>query len=148
MKKGANMTKRNRIKSLIWIAVAFLISLPAFSEVVVIVHPNNDATLDAKGVQRIFLGKAKQFSNGTEALPINQVNGAASRTSFDKDLLGRSSNQVSAYWSKQVFTGQGIPPKEVADDAAVVSLVSKNQNAIGYADKSAVTGDVKILTLN
>jgi hypothetical protein len=61
--------------------------------------------------------------------------------------LGRSSSQVSAYWSKLVFTGKGIPPKEVADDAAVVDLVSKNPSVIGYIDKASVTDAVKVVEL-
>lgn len=148
IQKGIIMSNKKHINPVWWIAVSFIMSLPTFAEVVVIVHPSNSAALDAKTVQRIFLGKAKQYSDGTEALPINQTNGSASRSSFDQDLLGRSSNQVSAYWSKQVFTGQGVPPKEVADDAAVIAIIAKNENAIGYADKSAVTGDVKVVTLN
>jgi hypothetical protein len=64
------------------------------------------------------------------------------------NIVGRSSTQVSAYWSKLVFTGKGVPPKEVADDAAVIAAVAADASAIGYIDSSSVTGDVKALTLN
>lgn len=128
-------------------ALCLLVSV-ARAEVVVVVHPGNDAALDAKSIQRIFLGKEKKFSNGKEAIPINQEARTASRNSFDTDTLGRSSSQVSAYWSKLVFTGKGIPPKEVTDDAAVIELVSGNPDAIGYVDSSAVTGSVKAISLN
>jgi hypothetical protein len=63
-------------------------------------------------------------------------------------VLGRSTSQISAYWSKQVFTGKGIPPKEVQDDSAVISLISNNKDAIGYVDKTAVTGAVKVVPVN
>jgi len=62
-------------------------------------------------------------------------------------LLGRSSSQVSAYWSKLVFTGKGIPPKEVSNDAQVIDLVAKNPSVIGYIDKASVTDAVKEIEL-
>ena len=127
----------------IWVFTA-----STLAEVVVIVHPSNGSALSAKNVQRIFLGKEKKFANGSAASPINQAAGAAARGEFDTSVLGRSSTQVSAYWSKLVFTGKGIPPKEVADDAAMVAAVAADASAIGYVDSSAVTGDVKAVPLN
>lgn len=119
----------------------------AFAELVVIVHPSNSSELSAKKVQRIFLGKEKKFGNGSAVKPINQTNNAA-RNDFDSNVLGRSSTQVAAYWSKLVFTGKGIPPKEVSGDAEVIAAVAADPAAIGYVDSSAVTGDVKTVPLN
>ena len=114
------------------------LSATAFAELVVIVHPSNESALDAKQIQRIFLGKEKKFSNGTAAVPLNQVANDL-RGQFDSSVLGRSSTQVSAYWSKLVFTGKGIPPKELPDDAAVVAAVAADAGAIGYVDSASVT---------
>jgi hypothetical protein len=44
-----------------------------------------------------------------------------------------------------VFTGKGTPPKVVANDAEVISLISANPNLIGYIDATAVTGTVKVI---
>jgi ABC-type phosphate transport system substrate-binding protein len=112
------------------------------------VHPSNAAAINTTQIKRIFLGKEKKFSDGKEATPINSVASYSSRDQFDSNILGRSSAQVSAYWSKLVFTGKGIPPKEVENDAAVIAIVVNNQNAIGYVDSAAVTGDVKVIPLN
>jgi ABC-type phosphate transport system substrate-binding protein len=134
-------------KSLVPIAFC-AISSHVWADVVIVVHPSNSATIDTKQAQRIFLGKEKKFSDGKEALPINSTSGYPSREQFDSTVLKRSSSQVSAYWSKLVFTGKGIPPKEVDDDAAVIAIIANNQNAVGYIDSSAVTGDVKVIPLN
>ncbi|MCF2948754.1 phosphate ABC transporter substrate-binding protein [Paraglaciecola aquimarina] len=135
-------------KSVIATTLGCSIAFSSLAEVVLVVHPSNDAALDKKTVQRIFLGKSNKFSNGKEAIPINQVPSSATRGSFDSDTLGRSSSQVSAYWSKLVFTGKGIPPKEVDNDAAVIAVIADNQNAVGYVDSGAVTGAVKAIPLN
>ncbi|MDU0353441.1 phosphate ABC transporter substrate-binding protein [Paraglaciecola aquimarina] len=124
------------------------LAFSSLAEVVLVVHPNNDSSLDTKMVKRIFLGKASKFSNGNEATPVNQLPSSASRVSFDSDTLGRSSSQVSAYWSKLVFTGKGIPPEELENDAAVIAFVASNENAVGYVNSSAVTSSVKAIPLN
>lgn len=135
-------------KTLTGIAVGCSISFFSSAEVVVVVHPSNDAALSKQSVKRIFLGKEKKFSNGKGVLPINQVTASPTRGSFDTDTLGRSSTQIAAYWSKLVFTGKGIPPKEVDNDAAVVALVADNQDAIGYVDSASVSDAVKVISLN
>jgi ABC-type phosphate transport system substrate-binding protein len=135
-------------KTLTGIAVGCSISLFSFAEVVLVVHPSNDAALSKKAVQRIFLGKEKKFSNGKEVLPVNQIPSSVARSSFDTDTLGRSSTQIAAYWSKLVFTGKGIPPKELDNDAAVIAIVADNQNAIGYVNSASISDAVKVIALN
>jgi ABC-type phosphate transport system substrate-binding protein len=132
------------------LALALSVSVGGFvnAELVVIVHPSNAASIDNTQVQRIFLGKEKKFADGSEATPINTVASNASREQFDTKVLERSSSQVAAYWSKLVFTGKGIPPKELENDAAVIAAVAADASAIGYVDSAAVTGAVKVITLN
>jgi hypothetical protein len=48
-----------------------------------------------------------------------------------------------------VFSGKGQAPKELADNAAVKKAVATDPKAVGYIDKSAVDGSVKVVsTLN
>ncbi|MDM7860477.1 phosphate ABC transporter substrate-binding protein [Alteromonas sp. ASW11-36] len=129
-------------------AVLLILSWQAIAETVVIVHPSNSAQIDAKQVQRIFLGKEKKFSDGAESIPVNQIADSSVRSDFDTTVLGRSSSQVSAYWSKLVFTGKGVPPKEVTNDAEVLALVAKNPSAIGYVDAASVDSSVKVVPLD
>lgn len=134
-------------KKLCLIAGLLISSQGAFAELVVIVNPSNTNALEIKEIQRIFLGKDKKFSDGSESIPINQSQESPQRQSFDEEILGRSSSQVSAYWSKLVFTGKGIPPKEVASDAEVIELVKSNPSVIGYVNKSSVDSSVRTIEL-
>ncbi len=117
----------------------------SYAQVVTVINKNNMNTLTKKHISRIFLGKDKQFPDGSETIPVSQAKGSSLQDSFNEAILGRSTSQVAAYWSRLVFTGKGIPPKEVEGDAAVIDLVSKNQSAIGYIDQSAVTDAVKVI---
>ena len=127
------------------LATSLMFSASAFSGVAVIVHPSNASALTEAEISRIFLGKMKSFPGGGQAIPVNQSEGAGARGSFEDSVLKKSSSQIKAYWSKLVFTGKGTPPREVGNDADVVSLVKSNPNIIGYVDESAITGDVKVI---
>jgi ABC-type phosphate transport system substrate-binding protein len=135
------------LKKIVVITSLLIASSSSFADLVVVVNPANGNALDGKIVQRIFLGKDKKYKDGTETIAINQDASSALRENFDQEVLGRNSSQVSAYWSKLVFTGKGIPPKEVSSDAEVIDLVSKNPSAIGYIDSASVTDAVKVVNL-
>ncbi len=135
------------LKKMLIAATLLLATSSVFAELVVVVNPANSNTLDSKTVQRIFLGKDKKFADGNESIAVNQSAETEIRQDFDEAVLGRSSSQVSAYWSKLVFTGKGIPPKEVGSDAEVIDLVSKNPSVIGYINRASVTDAVKIVEM-
>jgi ABC-type phosphate transport system substrate-binding protein len=124
-------------------------SFMALANVAVIVHPSNSATLTQDDINKIFTGRAKSFTDGKAAEPVNLAEGVAVRADFDQKGLGRSSSQMKAYWSKLVFTGKGTPPKELASEQEVLDAVAKNPAAIGYVSAGAVNGSVKVaVTLN
>ncbi|MCB4437234.1 phosphate ABC transporter substrate-binding protein [Alteromonas sp. McT4-15] len=131
-------------KSLAWLLVASAMSLSAAAEIAVIVHPSNSSAIDPGVVERLYLGKNNQFPDGSEALPIN-IGSGSSLDNFNSSVLGRSTAQVKSYWSKQIFTGKGTPPKEVGNDASVLDLVANNKNAIGYVDAAQVSDGVKVV---
>jgi ABC-type phosphate transport system substrate-binding protein len=118
----------------------------AFADTAVIVSSNNpNSSLDKTMVSKIFLGKAKRFPDGSQALPVDQDEGSKSRESFNTSILGKSGSQLKSYWSRLIFTGKGTPPKSSGDDASVKQLVAKNPNIIGYIDSSAVDASVKVV---
>jgi len=128
-----------------WILAASLCCNVAFAEVAVIVHPGNGDALDKDSISRLFLNKAKAFPSGTQAEPIALEEGQAATEEFNGKVLNKSAAQLTAFWSKLVFTGKGQPPKALANDAAVVSAVAANPGAIGYVDASAVNDSVRVV---
>jgi ABC-type phosphate transport system substrate-binding protein len=116
------------------------------AEVVVIVSSKNTVTsLTAEQTAKIFLGKVATFPNQSAALPIDQPEGSAIRDEFYSKVVHKNSSQLTAYWAKIIFTGEGRPPQLIASDVAVRKAVANNPNAIGYIDKSAVNRSVKII---
>ena len=70
---------------------------------------------------------------------------APERTEFHKAVTGKSTSQFKAYWAKMVFSGKGVPPKELASPAEMKSTLAEHPNMIGYIDKSMVDGSLKVL---
>ena len=117
----------------------------AWADISVVVNPANTNAVSTDDLNRLFLGRASSFADGSKATPLNMAEGQAARDEFDNKVLSRSSAQLKAYWSKLVFTGKGTPPKELADDAAVKAAVAADSSAIGYISSTSVDGSVKVV---
>lgn len=121
----------------------------ASPEVVVIVSNKNPlSTLRTEQVADLFLGQSGNFPDGAEAVPIDQAVGSSIRDAFYAKVTGKSPSLMKAYWSKLIFTGRALPPKEVPDSMTMKKMVAENPHLIGYIDKSALDASVKaVLTV-
>lgn len=127
-------------KSLRLLALLAVFHAPAYAGVAVIGNPGADA-LTKEQVADIFLGKNLQ------AAPIDLPDADPARAEFYAKATGREPAQVKATWSRIAFSGKGQPPKEVATAAEVKKAVAADRKAIGYIDKAAVDGSVKVLLM-
>lgn len=118
----------------------------ASADVVVVVSARSAVTsLTAEQITRIFLGKTDVFPSGGHAIPVDQAEGSAIRDEFYSKVLNKSPSQVSAYWTKIIFTGDGQPPKLLGNNVAIKKAIADNTNAIGYIDKNAVDSSVRVI---
>jgi len=129
----------------LFLAAAALAST-AHADVVVIVSAKSHITsLTAEQTAKIFLGKASNFPDDSDVLPIDQTEGSAIRDEFYFKVVHKSPSQLTAYWAKVIFTGDGRPPAIMDSSLNVKKAVAKNPNAIGYIDKSAVDKSVRVI---
>ena len=105
---------------------------------------SNTPTLSIEQVERLMLGKEIALPNGTTAQTLDLPRGPT-RESFYQRVAGRSGIQMTAYWSRMVFTASARPPKEVASEQEMIDQVLQHPGRIGYVDRSAVDARVKIL---
>jgi hypothetical protein len=111
-------------------------------EIVVIVNPAT-APISKEQVADLYLAK------GGDLIPIDQAADSAIYVEFYKKATGRDTAQIKAIWSRILFTGRGVPPKQLPDSAAVKKAVAANPKAVGYIEKSALDASVKVaLSLN
>ncbi|WP_246464524.1 hypothetical protein [Undibacterium seohonense] len=116
----------------------------AMADVVVIINPANAAGIDEEQIAKIFLGQTKTFSNGSEATPIDQKEGAV-REEFGNKFLKKNPSQLKAQWARQIFTGGAKPPKELSSDDEILKFVANTPGAIAYIDSSKVNKSVKVV---
>ena len=141
------MIHLSRLKVLLTALVISLCASASASEVVVVVvsAKSQVMALNPNQISDIFLGKTNTFPNGGQAVPIDLTEGTPARDEFYAKLTGKSAAQIKAHWSKIIFTGRGLPPKEVLNGNSVKIRLAENPNAISYIDQSLVDGSVRIL---
>ena len=136
----------NQIASRALCLAALLLAGASQAQVAVVVNPKSPtASMTAEQVSAIFLGKSNTLPSGAAAAPVDQPESAAVREAFYTKVTGKSGAQVKAAWSRLVFSGKATPPKEVGSSAEVKKFVAGNPDGIGYIEKSAVDGSVKVV---
>ena len=141
------MTHLSRFKVLFIAAVTSLCASASGTDVVVVVvsAKSQVMVLNPNQISDIFLGKTNTFPNGRQALPIDLTEGTPARDEFYARVTGKSAAQIKAHWSKIIFTGRGLPPKEVLDGNEVKRRLAENPNAISYMDQHMVDSSVRVL---
>jgi ABC-type phosphate transport system substrate-binding protein len=122
------------IRTLTFLALLLAIVSIGFSAEIYIIANKSvpDQALEKESIERIYLGKKSQWSNGAKIIPVVLKSGIV-HTSFVKKFLDRDVSQFSTFWKQAVFTGRGLPPKSFESEAELIEFVSNTPGAIGYA---------------
>jgi hypothetical protein len=130
-----------RITSALRLGLGLYILLAAqvmAGEVVVVMGPSA-TPLSKDQLADIYLGR------NTSLKPLDLPESSELRDAFYKKATDRDAAQVKAVWSRIIFTGQGQPPKELPDAAAVKKAVAGDPKMVGYIDKSDLDATVKVV---
>ena len=124
----------------------FLSSTYSFAELAVIVHPGNSLQAITKDeLKRIYLGKNKEFPNGLKIAALDHKKESQKKVEFYKKIVGKSLSQVSAYWSRLIFTGKGVPPRTLKSDAEIKEWVASHPGSIAYINVKNADDRVKVI---
>jgi ABC-type phosphate transport system substrate-binding protein len=115
----------------------------------VIAHPSVAASSVSRAeLSAIFLRRRRSWRDGTDVRPVEPPARSRVREEFSRAVHGKNVAYVTRYWHRVIFAGRGVPPEELASDAAVLAFVKSHRGAIGYIDGATPLGDgVKILTV-
>jgi ABC-type phosphate transport system substrate-binding protein len=127
-----------------WVAVA----QPARADVVVIVADNSPLkSLSSRQLTAIFLGKISTLPDGTHVVPVDLTEEAPARKAFYSTLIGKSANQIRAYWSRLIFSGRAQPPRSFANEEVLKKTIAQHPDWIGYIDRVALDPSVRQVIL-
>jgi len=110
--------------------------LSAQSFLIIVNEANPVDAIQKSEISKILLKKTTKWDNGETILPIDLEKKSKARSAFTKDVHGRSVSSIKDYWKRQVISGDGVPPPEVATDTDVLKFVMNNPGAIGYVSGS------------
>ena len=106
------------------------------------------STISKDRLSDVFLGKVKEWENGVRVALINQLPSSFVRGEFARFVHDRKVAAVKSYWQHMLFSGRGVPPREVADDSEVVRFVASNAGGIGYVSPSADFSGVTVVAVS
>ena len=120
----------------------------ARADIAVIVNTANPVVhLNSQQVADLYLGRTRNYPNNEIALIFDLMRDNPVRARFFQSLNGMPLQQVNAYWSRLMFSGQVIPPQQVPDDHTVLEIVRRNTGAIGYVKAQTADSTVRTVLL-
>ena len=129
----------------IMFSLLLMLSTAAQAEPVVVVSASSSlGALTQDEVRQIFNGQTRRVS-GISVKPLDLPSRGGARNDFYQQVLGKSAEQMKSYWARMIFTGRGMPPREVSSEQEMVLLVGSNRNFVGYLDAALVTPDLKVV---
>ena len=122
---------------------------PDFS--LVVARSSPFTSVKRQELAKIFLRKVTRWSDGSEAIPVDQSLQSPVRVAFTKAVLSvegmAQTSAVQSYWLQQVYSGRGSPPVVKPSDAEVIALVASKPGAVGYVGAKPDAGLVKVLSI-
>lgn len=112
---------------------------------VVIVNPQNESkAISKERIAAYYLGEEKAWIGGLPVRLLDLPAGNAERTTFSREVLGKTVQQMKDIWAQNALTGKVSPPKELASDEEIKKAVGGSKIAMGYIKASSVDDTVKV----
>ena len=124
-----------------WIALlaALLLALiPSAARADILIVTAADSAIEQLSrdeAEQLYLGRKASLSASTPLQLLDLPPGEL-RDQFYRLLTGKNPIQTRAYWSRMVFTGRALPPKESGGEQDTRRLLLETPGAVGYLSSS------------
>ncbi|MDD2775577.1 MAG: hypothetical protein PHU06_06450 [Gallionella sp.] len=125
------------------VVLLLLMMSDVFAGDVVVIGHSSLSKMDAKTIQKIFLGRLIEVG-GLYVTAIN-LKPCALREHFLQDFLQQDDDKYTAYWMVRRYIGKGLPPRELANPAEVVAFVQTTPGAIGYIEEKDLKPGLNVI---
>ena len=128
-------------------AVFLVLCCPALSSagmLVVVAESSPLAQMDRHEVRQLYMDNASRFGGYTVTV-LDMPEGSQQRERFYEGATGKSASQLKSYWARMIFTGQGMPPRQVKNARDMVQQVKQNPDAVGYVQESDLQEGLRVL---
>lgn len=116
------------------------------ADFVVVANPDSGVEkLTKDEVINIYMGRFRKLSSGINAQPLDLVTPMSEKSRFYLIMVSKQLPEIDSYWARLMFSGQGLPPRQVGSTEEVLDIVSSNKGAIAYIDRKKIDKRVKIV---
>lgn len=95
-------------------------------------------------VRDLYLRRQRLWADGTRAVPVNLPPTNPARDEFSAMILGRSTQDMVAYWNARYFEGT-TPPQVLPSSEAIRRFLAAEPGAIAYLPIADVDDTCRIL---
>ncbi len=137
----------------LYMLTAFLLTANAYADtqdpaMVAIVFPSSSENVISQSSLRAIFGmRLNKWPADTPVKVFVMKDDAPEHGAFSKNILQVFPHQLRLTWDRQVFSGQGQYPEQVASTQEMLSKIASTPGAIGYIKTSEVTKNVRILQI-
>ena len=136
-----------RFLVLLGVFCAACLSHPARA-VDVIAHPSvASSRLSLTQAKALFSMRQTRWPDGTRAWVFVLPDAHPTHSAFSKEILNLYPYQLRQTWDRQVYSGTGQAPIEVATEEEMLARVAATPGAIGYVRKANPYDPVCILSV-
>ena len=136
--------KKALLASFLMITGLLLSGLVFAGPVVVVSADSAIGAMTQSQVRQVFNGQLRRVS-GVTVKPLDLPNSGATRDDFYQQVAGKSAEQMKSYWARMIFTGRGMPPREVSSEREMGMLVGSDPGFVGYLEESRVPPGLKVV---
>lgn len=136
-----------------YMLTAFLITANSYADtqeptMVVIAFPSTSENAIARSSLRAIFGmRLGKWPVDTPVKVFVMKDDTPEHSAFSKNILQVFPHQLRLAWDRQVFSGQGQYPEQVASTQEMLSKIASTPGAIGYIKTSEITNHVRILQI-
>lgn len=133
--------------TIVFVLLALAAGAPtASAQVAVIAHKDVPAdSLSKTDLLDFYTGDVQSWRGDMAVVVFDLKARGPVRDAF-YEYLGKTSSRMRSIWLKRKLSGEGDPPESFETEAAVLERVATTPGAIGFVQKTTVSGDtVKIL---
>ncbi|HRF13876.1 MAG TPA: substrate-binding domain-containing protein [Candidatus Accumulibacter phosphatis] len=120
---------------------------PELAMVAIAYPATSEETIPRASLRAIFGMRLQNWPTDTPVKVFVLRDEAPEHATFSKTVLQVFPQQLRMAWDRQVFSGQGQYPEQVASTQEMISRVASTPGAIGYVKASEVNTNVRVLKI-
>jgi len=110
-------------------------------DIVVAVNQNiSENHISRSFARRIFSMKARQWADGSPVIVFVLPDRSSHHLTFAKEILETFPYKLRSVWDRQVYSGTGQAPREVATIDQMMTNIANTPGAIGYLPREKIDG--------